>query len=202
MTRERTVIIKVQEVREGAPAPSGFARGGTVGEMVRRFAGGGHVFRRPAWMKVPGSGDGDTVPAALNAGSFVVRRAASRYYGDGIMGRLAQGFATGGLVTRLLGSSPIAARLLSRVGDEFRLGADGLGGGSSAASAAEYADTLSKLRQLQERARNLKSSSNGMDMTEWAGYIVQYFDMMSERQKQQIKSVIADSFDGWLAGIE
>ena len=41
-----------------------------------------------------------------------------------------------------------------------------------------------------------------MDMTEWAGYIVQYFDMMSERQKQQIKSVIADSFEGWLAGIE
>lgn len=98
LTRDRTVTVTVKEVREGAPAPSGFAAGGTVGEMVRRFAGGGHVFRRPAWMKVPGSGDGDTVPAALNAGSFVVRKSASQYYGDGLMGRLAKGFASGGPV--------------------------------------------------------------------------------------------------------
>ena len=200
LTRERTVIIKVQEVREGTTAPAeGFAGGGLVGRLVQRFAGGGTVFRRPGWAKVPGSGDGDTVPAALNAGSFVVRKSASRYYGDGIMGRLAQGFATGGKVTRLLGSSPIAARILSRVGNEFRVGADGLG---SDPGSAEYADTLAKLRQLQEQAQNLPRPSAGMGMSEWAGFIVNYFNQLSDRKKKQIKSVLEDNFEGWLAGIE
>ena len=63
--------------------------------MVQRFAGGGTVFRRPSWSKVPGVGNEDTVPARLEAGSFVVRKAASSYYGDGLMGRIAR-FASGG----------------------------------------------------------------------------------------------------------
>lgn len=101
-TSTHTVTVKRVEAN---------AAGGVVGDAVRnarrasqgvrnvveRFAGGGTVFRRPLWTKVPGSGDGDTVPAALQAGSFVVRKAASRFYGDDLMRRVAH-FATGGKV--------------------------------------------------------------------------------------------------------
>lgn len=116
LTRPRTVTVTVKTVNEaGAPveAPagagaSGFRLGGLVrrpAPAVRGFARGGPVFRTPGWLKVPGQGRGDTVPAALQAGSFVVRRAASRYYGDGLMGRLARGlgvrgYAAGGTVTQ------------------------------------------------------------------------------------------------------
>lgn len=106
LTRDREVVIHVREVQEkslGGPIQR-LGRGGMLGDLVQRFAGGGTVFRRPSWAKVPGSGDGDTVPAALQAGSFVVRKSASRYYGDGLMGRLARGFANGGPV-------PFLARL-------------------------------------------------------------------------------------------
>lgn len=99
-----------------APEAFGFAKGGPVGWAlerqdasgvpVQRFARGGGVFRTPSWQKVPGSGDGDTVPAALQAGSFVVRKAAAKHYGDVTMGHLAHyalggiaRFATGGDVT-------------------------------------------------------------------------------------------------------
>jgi hypothetical protein len=48
---------------------------------------------------VPGVGDSDTVPALLNEGSFVVRKAASQKYGDGVMSMLAKGYAAGGQVS-------------------------------------------------------------------------------------------------------
>lgn len=118
LTKPRTVTITVQTVgQDGKPAPnfvgppSPFRSGGIVrgrrgaGPVVRGFARGGAVFNRPSWLKVPGTGSGDTVPAALQAGSYVVRKSASRYYGDGIMGALARGagvrrFAAGGVVTK------------------------------------------------------------------------------------------------------
>lgn len=83
----------VGEAVRGARSASG-----AVGSVVQKFARGGAVFRRPAWSKVPGTGNADTVPAALQAGSYVVRKAASQFYGDGIMGRLAKvmRFARGG----------------------------------------------------------------------------------------------------------
>jgi TP901 family phage tail tape measure protein len=202
LTLDRTVVITVKTVQEGAPAPGGgFAHGGMVGRLVRNFAGGGHVFRRPSWTKVPGSGDGDTVPAALQAGSFVVRKSASRYYGDGLMGRLVQGFADGGIAARLLGgkASELLQRILSRKGGSFIL-ADGLSGSGGGVS-AEYTQTLAKLRTLQEQARGLPPSSNGMSMTDWAGFLVQYFTMLSDAKKAKVKAVIEESYDGMLAGI-
>jgi TP901 family phage tail tape measure protein len=93
---ESTHTIKVQRVEANAA-------GGLVGAMAQRFAGGGPVFSRPGWSKVPGSGNGDTVPAALQRGSFVLRKAASMFYGDGLLDRLkvarfaGGGFAGGGL---------------------------------------------------------------------------------------------------------
>lgn len=118
LTAPRTLQIKVEPVQPsslGGPivAP-GFAAGGTVSpipapvsnviDAVQRFAGGGSVFRRPAWSKVPGVGSHDTVPAALQPGSFVIRKSASQFYGDGLLARLARGFAGGGNV--FTGSSP------------------------------------------------------------------------------------------------
>jgi hypothetical protein len=96
---------------DGTPAPdlptssSGggngehFASGGIVA-APQRFARGGAVFSRPAWTKVPGIGNADTVPASLNAGSFVVRKSASQFYGDSLMGQLAgvRHYAAGGSV--------------------------------------------------------------------------------------------------------
>jgi len=111
LTKDRHVKIIVDEVKgvsvtESSPnfvgPPSPFAAGGPV----QGFAGGGSVFRRPTWMKVPGTGNADTVPAALSPGSFVVRKAAAQYYGDGMMSALARGlsgirgFASGGIVTK------------------------------------------------------------------------------------------------------
>lgn len=212
---ESVHTIRVRRVEEkGAGGPvgvSGYRRGGpvfrplwwrTAPEGAQGFAGGGTVFRRPSWSRVPGAGDGDTVPASLQAGSFVVRKAAARYYGDDLMGRLARGFAVGGPVGRLLLSSPLLTRLLSRDASGFKAtsGLDALGDGGSAAD--EYRDTLQKLQALREAAMGLKRPSAGMGMADWAGWLIQYWQLMSERKRQQIKAVIAESYDGWIAGAE
>jgi phage-related minor tail protein len=80
------------------------ATGGLVGGGVRRFADGGSVapaFPRMSGGSVPGSGHHDTVPRTLEAGAFVIRKAAVQKYGGGALSRLANGvarFATGGAV--------------------------------------------------------------------------------------------------------
>jgi tape measure domain-containing protein len=92
------------------------ATGGLVGSGVPRglphFADGGAVspaFARMSGGRVPGSGDQDTVPRTLDAGAFVLRKAAVRKYGGGILSKLANSvaggfngvakFATGGSVS-------------------------------------------------------------------------------------------------------
>lgn len=95
-------VKKVEQNATGGLVGAGirhFASGGPVAALVQKFATGGPVFKRPGWLKVPGSGNGDTEPAALDAGSFVVKKSASQYYGDGLMGAIARGvqkFASGG----------------------------------------------------------------------------------------------------------
>jgi tape measure domain-containing protein len=87
------------------------ATGGLVGGGVPHFADGGPVasaFTRMTGGSVPGSGDQDTVPRTLDAGAFVLRKAAVRKYGGAALSRLANGaasavtgvakFATGGPV--------------------------------------------------------------------------------------------------------
>jgi hypothetical protein len=80
------------------------ASGGLVGRGVRHFADGGAVapaFPRMGGGSVPGSGHHDTVPRTLDAGAFVLRKAAVRKYGAGTLARLASGvahFARGGAV--------------------------------------------------------------------------------------------------------
>lgn len=108
VAQDRIVTIQIRTVSqtvESEPTPTSstgggngeqFARGGMVG--VRGFAGGGSVFQRPPWSKVPGIGSTDTVPALLNQGSFVVRKSASEFYGDTLMRKIAGGYALGGSV--------------------------------------------------------------------------------------------------------
>ncbi|ARU21600.1 hypothetical protein RSSE_c1179 [Ralstonia solanacearum] len=80
------------------------ASGGVVGGGVRQFADGGAVapaFPRMQGGSVPGTGDQDTVPRTLDAGAFVIRKAAVRKYGAGTLAQIANGvarFATGGAV--------------------------------------------------------------------------------------------------------
>jgi len=80
------------------------ATGGLVGRGVRQFADGGAVsaaFPRMSGGAVPGSGHHDTVPRTLEAGAFVIRKAAVQKYGGAALARLASGaarFAVGGPV--------------------------------------------------------------------------------------------------------
>ena len=84
------------------------ATGGLVGAGVRRYADGGAVapaFPRMSGGSVPGSGHHDTVPRTLDAGAFVIRKAAVQKYGGGALSRLANSvvggvarFAVGGRV--------------------------------------------------------------------------------------------------------
>ncbi len=92
------------------------ATGGLAGAGIGRFADGGSVpsplgaaFTRMTGGSVPGSGDQDTVPRTLDAGAFVLRKAAVRKYGSNVLSKLANGvarFATGGSVTPT-GPAPI-----------------------------------------------------------------------------------------------
>ena len=80
------------------------ATGGLVGAGVQKFAEGGAVaaaFPRMSGGTVPGSGHHDTVPRTLDAGAFVIRKAAVRKYGAARLASLARGvahFARGGQV--------------------------------------------------------------------------------------------------------
>lgn len=98
MNTSSTHTIYVQRVETNAT-------GGLVGGGVRRFGEGGAVapaFPRMASGTVPGSGHHDTVPRTLDAGAFVIRKAAVQKYGSGTLSRLANGvarFASGGFVS-------------------------------------------------------------------------------------------------------
>lgn len=102
-------IIHVRKVEANAT-------GGLVGAGVREFADGGAVapkFPRMNGGSVPGSGHNDTVPRTLDAGAFVLRKAAVQKYGSSALSKLANGvakFATGGAVlsfgkNKVLGSA-------------------------------------------------------------------------------------------------
>lgn len=109
------VGASIRRFASGGMVPSRFA------ERVQKFATGGPVFNRPGWLKVPGSGNGDTEPAALDAGSYVIKKSASAYYGDGIMNRIARGvqkFATGGPVS-YRSSKPKTLEESLKIRDEY-----------------------------------------------------------------------------------
>jgi TP901 family phage tail tape measure protein len=198
LTKPRTVTVTVVTVGGGAsgspefvgpPAPPGLARGG----FVRKFAGGGAVFRNPNWSKVPGRGSQDTVPALLQAGSFVVKRSASQLYGDSIMGALAR-FAIGGIAQRIL--SPQSELLQRLFGSEE-------GGGDLVAASGPYAETLAQLQDLKEKTLGIpRTTPPFIGLGDWAGQIIQAFQLFSEPHRQTIKELLDSSYLGWLDGIE
>jgi tape measure domain-containing protein len=97
------------------------ATGGLVG-LAQRFASGGAVpgFPEPRWSTVPGVGNTDSVPAALAPGSFVLKKAASRYYGSSLLDLISR-FASGGRVPSLLmpGERLFQPDTVSRLGAGF-----------------------------------------------------------------------------------
>ena len=112
------------------------ATGGLVGGAgggVRRFADGGAVapaFPRMSGGSVPGSGHHDTVPRTLDAGAFVIRKAAVHKYGSGALSRLANGvarFATGGFVG---GGTPKKNREVVQAQKMMELGMQSINTGS------------------------------------------------------------------------
>jgi TP901 family phage tail tape measure protein len=174
---ESVHTIRIRRVEENAT-------GGVVGEGLRgaagrstsfaqAFADGGAVFRRPLWRKVPGAGSGDTVPASLEAGSFVVRKAASRYYGDGVMRALAggaapaRGYAIGGVVERILrgfARGPLAGGGVSRtaIGDN--------GGGDSLSSVVS--DAYRVIQPLIDAAKTLPQSRTGQNLDDYLAAVL------------------------------
>ncbi len=110
------------------------ATGGLVGGGVRHFADGGAVvpaFPRMSSGSVPGSGHHDTVPRTLDAGAYVIRKAAVQKYGSGALSRLANRamggvahFAKGGPVTV---TQPKRNRDVVEAEKMIELGLQGLG---------------------------------------------------------------------------
>lgn len=109
------------------------ATGGLVGGGVQRFADGGAVapaFPRMSGGSVPGSGHHDSVPRTLDAGAFVIRKAAVQKYGSGALSRLANGvarFATGGFVG---GGAPKKNREVVQAQKMMELGMQSINTGS------------------------------------------------------------------------
>ncbi|CAK0764732.1 putative Tape measure protein N-terminal domain-containing protein [Gammaproteobacteria bacterium] len=105
-----THTIYVQHVQvsaEGGLIGAVAATGGEIGNIPTqplRFATGGPVapfFASMSHGTVPGTGDQDTVPRILDRGSYVVKKAAVRHYGNATLDRLANSvarFASGGSV--------------------------------------------------------------------------------------------------------
>lgn len=155
---------------ESAPVP-GFAGGGRVIDAVNRFTGG--AFRSPTWTKVPGVGNADIVPAALQTGSFVLRKSASTFYGDGALSKMARGYADGGVVSNFPENYWVA-----------------------------YKDTIAKLRALQEASiGSLRPFSPYMGMGDWAAKTVDEFVFFSKGHREEIKKLLDLVFEGWISGI-
>lgn len=170
-------------------------------QAVQHFARGGAVFRRPGWTKVPGSGNRDTVPAALQAGSFVVRKAASQHYGDGIMRALAgvQHFALGGKVELL----PLLQGKISDVIVSSVLAS--LGGGGASGRKIDGVDVgglEAKLIAIQEAARGLPRSATGLDIGVWASALLNRIPFMAAAKVKVLADEINKSFQGILSGID
>ena len=221
LTRPRTAVVTVvTQTADGAPAalpasasgggngehfatgglvrPRPFARGGVV-PRPRPFAFGGPVFAGP---KVPGVGDRDTFPALLQSGSYVIRKRASAYYGDGLMRRVVRGYASGGVVGTILKQNPLSQDFVTRLfGSSAKL-AERFTLGGAGDVAEKYRDTLAKLQQIRNQALGLKEPPAGeVGIGEWAALAMQRLPLLPPAKQERLKGVVDESFEGWLSGI-
>lgn len=87
LTQPATKVITIVTQNAGG-AEQALQRGGTVGDLLRRYAEGGYETRRG---KLPGYGGGDKVRALLEAGEFIVRKEAVQKLGVPILHLINQG---------------------------------------------------------------------------------------------------------------
>src|SRR5262249_36908145 len=112
------------------PVPSISGGGSSGGSEATRTdptrGGGAHGLARGG--PVPGSGDGDTVPAMLTPGEFVIRKSAVKALGLDFLHSLnAQRFAGGGLVDILKDIGSAAGNVIGKVAN---FGKEGILGGA------------------------------------------------------------------------
>lgn len=144
------------------------------------FAKGGPVFVG----RVPGAGNSDTVQAPLESGSFVVRKAASQFYGDGLMQYLAT-FASGGDVfannrSNFLSIAPAIRGQLPKPGQsviEKGAIANGLGGTTDQQTlSAKKKEASSVIQPLIDAAKTLPYEPlRGQSL---ADYLVNVLDLI------------------------
>lgn len=146
-----------------------------LAQPVRRYARGGRVLKDA---RVPGIGDADTVPADLQAGSYVLRKSAVAHYGDDLMRALITGprqrFAVGGevaaLAKRLLGGdSKAAAKILGGGATGALKGAQVTGGFGADPELAKVINQASDLlTPLISAASTLPRSPTGLQsLADW-----------------------------------
>lgn len=180
-------------VAAGDPGATGFSRGG----LAQRFARGGSVF---GGRKVPGTGNLDTFSANLQGGSFVLKKAASEYYGDNLLSKLARGavqkFALGGFSFPLTWQNLLSTKLPDGVTIGINSGA------SSPAAISDLQDTQDKLEQISSAALNLPPSHNLPDVREWAAALMERVVSLSAEKLALVRKIIDDNLQGILSGID
>lgn len=205
LARDRTVTITVQTVQGNNAGGfiGAFQKGGYAERPdVQGFATGGPVFSRPLWSKVPGVGNGDTVPALLEEGSFVVRKSSSQKYGDEYMRSVAQGYAIGGSVNHI---GDIASRILtggngSLISQIVGLGAAGTGGNELQKLKVKAWEELLPIIDL---ARQLPQSGSEDDVAEYLTRVLSLINDSSDLAKaQSLLSTVEPYLDQYRAGIE
>ncbi|MGZ4954138.1 MAG: tape measure protein, partial [Methylobacter sp.] len=98
---EHIIVEKVQREGQAAPSQSNQSQSDTVPADVpqaRRY--GGPIFHLNTGGKLPGWGGGDTVPAMLEPGEFVIRKEAVDKYGAGLFAQLNAMNANAGAVIK------------------------------------------------------------------------------------------------------
>lgn len=126
-----TIYVRRVEARASGGLIGEGTRGPAApGRAIAAFASGGPVGGFPLMRagRVPGVGNGDTVPRTLQAGSFVLRKAAVQHYGarlGDVLRRLVPGFASGGMVDPqdYATNNPTVRRLLDAIREAERIAA-------------------------------------------------------------------------------
>lgn len=151
-----THTVYVQQVEQhaagGMVGVARYARGGSVG--VRRFAGGGAAWPLLRNGSVPGVGNQDSEPYRLQAGSYVIKKAAVQKYGQSAIGRIAGSvarFADGGLV----GKTAIQQALAQAQGVEDL---------NALKKALELKDKMQQIEMLRAKYNAILSKFNGIPM--------------------------------------
>jgi hypothetical protein len=143
---------------------------------------------------VPGVGNHDTYGANLQGGSFVLKKSASNYYGDGLLGKLARGadwvrrFAIGGQVGF---SFPPKYNGLIQQALANGLSFD-IGGGTP--SNEDLADLDEKLQAIIDAATNLTRSQSLPDIGTWASALKERVRSLPAGRLPPIRQAIDDNY--------